>query len=185
MTELFKKYRIPLGILTILLLANLAVHWPDKRTPKAKPGAGAPPFAGEMPAEMRPQFDEAMKRLPEDQRAVIEKRMVEERAFFDSVKELPDQEKQKRVSEHMEQNPPPQIPGLPMPPLAGAGPPGTASSEGGGPGSGQPPGPGGPPGSGGRPDGKGGPWSGHVPPPEMRHIWDQNIATSQEKNHTL
>jgi len=178
MSELLKKYRNPIGILAVLLLANLMVHWPSKKNPQRETGSGAPLFTGEMPEEMRSQFDDALKKLPEDQKVALKKRMAEEHSFFDSIKGLPDEERDRKIHEHFERNPPPAIPGLPMPPL-----PGTVSAEGGNPGN-VPPGAAGQSGSGGR-KGKGGPWSGHIPPPEMRRTWDQNIATSQEKDHTL
>ncbi len=155
----------------ILLLSNLILHWPSKKPAKMGfPGPGGAP--GQPSAEMRAQFEEALQKLPEDQRAVVTQRMEDDRAFFDSVKALSEQERQQKIQEHMAQNPPPQIPGMPAPlssPNPGdtngvAGAPGSAGGAGNGSG-----GPGG-----------GGPESGHIPEPTVRHSMDQNIANSQQ-----
>lgn len=149
----------------MLLLANLIIHWPGKKHPAAPGPLG---MGGAPPPEIQAQIDAAIQKLPEDQRIAASKRMEEERAFFDSVKTMPEQERQQKIQEHFAQNPMPQIPGVPSPPPGSA--PGANGTSTGGNGG---PGPGG---------GSGGDWmqSGHIPQPEARHSMDQNIVNSQK-----
>ena len=113
---------------------------------------------GEPPPEMKAQLEEALQKLPEDQRATITQRMSEDHAFFDSVKDLPPQERQQKTQEYFTENPPPQIPGMPSPLNT------TNSANDGS----------------GAPSFWGGPQSGHIPPPEVRYGFDQQIAKSQK-----
>ena len=83
--------------------------------------------------------------------------MQVERAFFDSLRNLPEQERRKKMEEHFAKNPPPQIPGLEIGPPPGAG------TGGGGMGG---------------PDG--GLQSGYLPSPEVRRSMDQHIVDSQK-----
>jgi hypothetical protein len=165
-------------ILAILIALNVIRFWPHKKSdaetgsPPLPPGA---PMNGALP---RPNFDpgdpgsppgperiEAMlQRLPAEQRKVAEQRMEADRKFFDSIRDLPEQERRQRATEHFAQNPPPfpsGADGVPMPPPAGAG-----------PGGGDVPGA----------DffGKGGM---HLPPPEVRRSMDQQIANGQKKGN--
>jgi len=161
MATIPRRYKIFGGLLVLLLAANLAMNWPSKKSAVQRP-LGQPPAPGlSAPgptAEMREKFEAALQKLPAEQRLAVEKRMSEDRAFFESVKALPEQERRKKVGEHFAQNPPPQIPGFaPGPPPGG--------------GDGAKNGPGGP---------DGGPGSGHIPPPEVRRSMDQHIVDSQK-----
>lgn len=151
------------GVLLILLLSNLVIHWPRKAHPQ-ETAKGSPlemqGMPGDPPPEMKAQLEEALQKLPEDQRAVLTQRMSEDRAFFDSVKDLPPEERQQKIQDHLAENPPPQIPGMPS--LLN-----TNSGANGGAGA---------------PSFWGGPQSGHIPSPEARYGFDQQIAKSQKSN---
>jgi hypothetical protein len=150
------------GVLLILLVSNLVIHWPKHPKETAKGNAPEMPGTpGDPPPEMKAQLEEALQKLPEDQRAAVTQRMSDDRAFADSVKDLPTQERQQKIQEHFAENPPPQIPGMPSPLNGGSGANGGAGSA---------------------PGSWGGPQSGHIPPPEVRYGFDQQIANSQ-KNH--
>jgi hypothetical protein len=153
------------GLLLLLILANLVIHWPRKTHSKVN-AAGAPHGVQRAPdnppAEIKAQLEAAVQNLPEDQRAAVTQRMSEDRAFFDSVKDLPEQERQQKTQEHFVQNPPPQIPGMPSPSDSERGP----GNDHGTPVSGE------------------GPQSGHIPSPEVRYGMDQQIANAQKSTAT-
>ena len=121
---------------------------------------------------MRARFLASLQQLPTEQRQQVEERMQADRAFFDSVRDLPEQERRAKVAEHMQENPPLQIPGLEFAGGPG-GPPGAA--------------PGGTNGGNGNGEGKdgrgprGAPDQGHIPDPSVRRGMDQRIADSQKK----
>ncbi len=161
-----RRAKIGGSVLAALLLANLITFWPSKKataTAASRPGGpadisrdGAPPPPNE---EMRARFQASLQKLPAAERQQVEERMQADRAFFDSVRNLPEQERQAKIEEHMKENPPLQIPGLDF-----VG------------------GPGGPPGSGFGGNGPGGPGKGHIPDPSVRRSMDQRIADSQKKS---
>lgn len=157
------------AVLGVLLVANFYLHWPVKKAIAA--GGGSWRGAEGASQEMREKFELAIKKLPEAEQPALRKRMEEERAFFESVKRLPETERQEKMKEHFAQNPPPRLPGL-----EGGGPlPGGS----GGPGGGGPGGAGGS-GEGGGP-GRGGPESGHIPPVEVRRGMDKHIVDAQKQ----
>jgi len=177
--ESLSRYKLAY-ILAILLLLNVIRFWPHKKKddaepsfPPPPPGAamnGAPPDANAGPGGPggppgRERMEEMMKKLPAEQRKVMEERMAEDRKFFDSIRDLSEGERRQKMQEHFAQNPPPFPPngdGGPMPP-PGAG---------GGPGAGNGPGP--------NPFGNGGM---HLPPPGVRRSMDQQIANAQKKGN--
>jgi hypothetical protein len=154
--------------LTILLLIITAVkHWPSKSTrvgSSAKTAQNPPPmppptdgFPPPDPA-MQARFENALRQMPPEKRQAIETRMQADRTFFDSVRNLPEDQRRERIQEYFKSNPP-----LPPPDFE--------------PGSVPPPmgGPPGPPG--------GGPPNGpmRIPDPAIRRTMDQQIANSQSR----
>jgi hypothetical protein len=165
-------------ILAILLVLNAIRFWSHKKTeaepafPPPPPGAvmdGAPPDVNAGPGGPggppgRERREAMLEKLPAEQRKVVEARMAEDRKFFDSIHDLPEEERRLKMREHFAQNPPPFPPngdGRPMPPSGGEGPPGGD-------------------GRGSDPFGKGGM---HLPPPEVRRSMDQQIANAQRKGN--
>lgn len=127
--------------------------------PDANGGPSGPGRSGGPPG--RERMEEMLKKLPAEQRKVMEDRMAEDRKFFDSIRDLSEEERRQKIQEHFAQNPPPFSPngdGGPMPP----------------------PGSGGGNGPGADPFGKGGM---HLPPPEARRSMDQQIANTQKKGN--
>lgn len=162
--------------IALLIGANFVIRWPHGKTSSDKgsfPPGPPPDIAGNSPNSsaspsgspdtMRERFQAALQALPADQRKTIETRLAADRSFFDSVRNLPETERQEKIQQHFAQNPPPQIPGL-----APLSPDGTTA-------------PGSPEGPGGGPGGPGhGPESGHIPPPSVRRSMDQHIVDSQK-----
>lgn len=165
-------------ILAILIVLNVIRFWPDKKSdperdfPPPPSGAaknGAPPGANFNPAGLggtpgAERMEAMLKKLPAEQRKAVEERIAADRQFFDSISDLPEEERRQKAREHFAQTPPPFPPdadGAPMPPPGGAGP-----GDGNGPGR--------------EPFGKGGI---HLPPPEIRRSMDQQIANVQKKGN--
>lgn len=165
-----RRAKIGGGLLAVLLLANLITLWPSKKeVPASRPDGpppvgpnGGPPVPSE---EMRLQFQASLQKLPADQRKQVEDRMEADRAFFASVRELPEQERRQKMDEHRRENPPLQIPGFEFAGGPG-GPRRNTNTESGG-GEGRGPG--------------GGPGKGQIPDPSVRRGMDQRIADSQRK----
>lgn len=169
------------GVLALLLLANLLIHWPaGKKIREEVP----PSFLTEIPDEKTMAgIDEGIGRLPEEKQAEARRNIEEHVSFLKSVQDLPKKERLAKIQEHLASSPMPFLPMPPMPPGtapdgADTPPPGgtnvadtnTPSRAAGRPG--QPPGPG---------PGGGGPGSGRIPPPEVRYNFDKQIAGQQEK----
>jgi hypothetical protein len=98
----------------------------------------------------------ALQTLTPEQRQAFEQRMQADRAFFETLRDLPEDQRRAKMQEHFAKNPPPEgfDPGS-MPPPDGPPP--------GGPGDNGP--------------GFNGPM--HLPPPSVRRSLDQQIANSQ------
>jgi hypothetical protein len=97
---------------------------------------------------MRQRMEAALQKMPAEQRKAVEERMKADRAFFESLKDLPEDQRRKKMQEHFAENPPP--PGF------GPGGPGPGG-HGGDPGNGDPI---------------------QLPPPDVRRSMDQQIANS-------
>jgi hypothetical protein len=130
--ELFRRHKLAM-VLAILLALNAFRFWNGKA--------------------MRQRMEGAWKNLPEEQRTAMQARMQADRAFFESLRELPEDQRREKMREHFDQNPPPPgfDPGFP---------------GGGGPGGGGDPANGDPV---------------HLPSPEIRRSMDQQIANSQKQ----
>jgi hypothetical protein len=160
--DFFRRHRLAI-LLAALLLLNTVRFWHRKHHPEAfrtasrLPGPpGDPAAANSFPAPdsaMRKRIEAALQKMPEEQRKAVEDRMKADRAFFESLRDLPEDQRREKIQEHFAQNPPP--PGF-DPGLPGAGGPG----GGGDPGNGDPV---------------------HLPPPEIRRSMDQQIANSQKQ----
>ena len=115
-------------------------------------GTGGPPG--------RERMEALLKKLSVEQRKVVEERMTEDRIFFDSIRDLPEEQRRQKMQEHFAQSPPafpPNADGTLMPPPDGEG-----------------------VGTGPNPFGKGGM---HLPPPGVRRSMDQQIANAQKKGN--
>jgi len=157
------------ALLAVLLLLNVIRYWPKKpaktafgpgQMPPPMGAAGAPgdgggpdgmPFGAPSEA-MRRRMEAMLKQLPADQRKAAEDRMKADKEFFDSLKDVPEDQRQAKIQQHFADNPPP--PGI---------------------------GPGGPGGGPGGPSGPGSFEPTHLPPPEARHSMDQHIANQQKQ----
>jgi len=157
--NLFRRHKLAI-LLAVLLALNAVIYWHGKHPSKAFPGGWRPPgrpgtagsadaFPAPDPA-MRQRMEAALQKMPQEQRKVVEDRMKADRAFFESLRDLTEDQRRAKMQEHFAENPPP--PGF-DPGLPGAGGPG----GGGDPGSGDPV---------------------HLPPPEIRRSMDQQIANS-------
>lgn len=165
-------------ILAILVVLNVIRFWPPKKD-DAEPAFPPPPAGAAMdgtpPDENagpggpggpagRERTEAMLNRLPAEQRKVVVERMAEDRKFFDSIRDLPEEQRSQKMQEHFAQNSPPSPPngdGQPIPPPGGAG------SEGGN-------------GPGPESFGKGGM---HLPPPGVRRSMDQQIVNAQKKGN--
>jgi hypothetical protein len=165
-------------MLAILIVLNAIRFWPHKKLdaepgfpplPPGRPANGAPPSPNFNPGDPsgppdRERMEAMLRRLPAEQRKVVEERMEADRKFFDSIRDLPEQELRQKAMEHFAQNPPPFLPGadgapMPLPSGGGAGGGGTPGADF---------------------FGKGGM---HLPPPEVRRSMDQQIANGQKKGN--
>lgn len=166
-----RRTKIGGGLLAVLLLANLVTLWPSKKAARSGPRPGDVPAnftQGVPPApteEMRLQLQASLEKLPADQRKQVEDRMQADRAFFDSVRNLPEEERRAKMAEHRQTNPPLQIPGFEF--AGGLGGPRSNTNIESRDGDGLGPG--------------GGPGKGHIPDPSVRRGMDQRIADSQRK----
>lgn len=165
-------------ILAILVVLNVIRFWAQKRDdgepafPPPPLGAaigGAPLDANAGPGgpggpPRRERMEAMLNRLPAEQRKVVVERMAEERKFFDSIRDLPEEQRSQKMQEHFAQNSPPFPPNGDGPPIAPPG--GVGSGGGNGPGP--------------ESFGKGGM---HLPPPGVRRSMDQQIANAQKKGN--
>lgn len=153
------------GILVLILLGNAVVYWPAKKSKVAGRFSGPPAGdfkEGKRPeptAEMKARFEAMVAKMSEADRKAFEERRKADDAFFESIKNLPEEERRQKRQEYRAQNPPPKLPeGMGAPPAGGAG------------------GPGGDGGSGG-PGGGNGP---HIPPVDVRRGMDATIVNAQK-----
>ena len=134
--DLFRRRKLAI-VLAMLLALNAARFWHGKGSPGASRGGGrifGPPGApGADPgrgadnpfpardAAMRKRMETALQNIPEDQRKAIEDRMKADRVFFESLRDLPEDQRRKKMQEHFARNPPPPGLGPDGPGPAGAG----------------------------------------------------------------
>jgi len=150
----------------VLLVLTGIRRWPRKHLSGALPpepgGTGfserVSPDPGGFPQPdpaMRERMEATLQKMPAEQRQTFAARMQADRAFFETLRGLPEEERRAKMEEYFAQNPPP--PGFDP----GAFPPAGGSGPGGVPGDGAPM---------------------HLPPPAIRHAMDQQIANSQGGN---
>jgi len=172
-SEFLNRYKWWLA-LAVLLILNGIRYWPAKHAAPAGPpgvGRGFPTPDAAMQAKI--------DALPDDQKEAVNNWIRQQKDFFASVQNLPDDQMQQKMMEHFFQNPPP--PGMPFrnpggPP--GAGPDGNPPPGGGNGGTGGPGGAGlGRPGGNGGPPGAGTP---HIPPPAVRRGMDQGLVNAMK-----
>lgn len=162
-----RQYRLAfvLFVLIFLVVFRLWSHRPREvkygpSVPAAIRGNGpfsdGPPGPDSAPWQ---RMQEAIQKLPVEQRKQIEERMQQDQEFFATLQALPPEQRRQKMEEHLAQNPPPF---LPPPPTDGGPPPMPGPGGGGGP---------------------GGPENGpmHLPSPSVRHDLDRQIANSQRK----
>jgi hypothetical protein len=159
--NLFRRNKLAI-LLAVLLALNAVIYWHGKHPSKAFPGGWRSPGPSEnadsanaFPAPdpaMRQRMEAALQKMPKEQRKAVEDQMKADRAFFESLRDLTEDQRRAKMQEHFSQNPPP--PGF------GPGGPGAWGPTGGGPGNGDPV---------------------HLPPPEARRSMDQQIANSQKR----
>lgn len=165
-------FRILAAFLFVLLAANGLRYWISHRSAAHQPPGfpGGPGGPGEPPPfddAMQERFKAMIARLPEEKRQIAEERFAADRAFFESVRALPADERRQKMQEYFARNPPP--PGLDLPPPGGL-PPGApdGAEAGGGAGSGQS----GLPGRAGRVP--------RIPEPGIRQSLDTQIINAQK-----
>jgi hypothetical protein len=117
--DLSRRRKLAL-VLVILLALTAARFWHGKVSPGASRAGGrnfGPPGAlgvndpfPEPDTAMRKRMEAALRNVPADQRKTIEDRMKADRVFFESLRDLPEDQRRKKLQEHFAQNPPP--PGL-------------------------------------------------------------------------
>jgi len=165
-SEFLNRYKWWL-VLAVLLIFNVIRYWPAKRAAPAGPPAAGRGFPT-PDAAMQAKIDA----LPDDQNEAVKDWMQQQKDFFASVQNLPDDQKQQKMMEHFSQNPPP--PGMPFRDPGGspdAGPDGSPPGGGaGGSGLGEPGANGGPPGDG----------TPHIPPPDVRRGMDQGLVNAMK-----
>jgi hypothetical protein len=158
--DLFRRYKLAILLMALLAL-NAVRYWHGKHPSETfrragrlpgPPGdpAAADSFSGTDPA-MRQRIEAALQKMPAEQRKAVEDRIKADRTFFESLRDLPEDQRREKMREHFAQNPPP--------PDFDPGFPGPGGQEGGGPGSGDPV---------------------RLPPPDVRRSMDQEIANSQK-----
>ena len=120
--DLFRRRKLAI-VLAMLLALNAARFWHGKNAPGGSRGGGrvlGPPGApgadrgggADHPfpardAAMRQRMEAAWQNMPADQRQAMEDRMKADRAFFESLRNLPEDQRSKMLQEHFAQNPPP------------------------------------------------------------------------------
>jgi len=113
--------RSPLVILlALLLILNGTRLWHRKHQfagvadgflPRQVPGLsqdlpGPDTILNPTPA-MRQRLEAVLQKLPEEQRKAFQDRIEQDRNFFASIQNLPEEEHRKKVAEYLAQNPPP------------------------------------------------------------------------------
>jgi len=142
--DLFRRHKLAI-LLAALLALNAVRYWHGKHASDASRGGGqsfgppgvpgsasgppggpgsANPFPEPDPA-MRKRVEAALQTMPEEQRKAMEDRMKADRAFFESLRGLPEDQRRKKMEDYFAENPPPSGfgPGAP-----GAGGPGDLES---------------------------------------------------------
>jgi hypothetical protein len=158
--EFLRRYKLAILLLGLLALIALRFRqgkytsdaFRQAQHPARSPGAAVPAdsFVESDPG-MRQRIEGALQKLSEDQRKTVEGRMKADRALFESLRDLPENQRREKIEEFFDQNPPP----LFDPASPGIGRPG----GGGVPENGDPV---------------------HLPPPEIRRSMDQQMANSQK-----
>jgi len=153
------KLTIVLGALLVIIVVRF---WQGRRpshtfrrplgavvSPAGRAGANSLP---DPDPGMRQRIEGALQKMADQQRKSVEDRANADRAFFESLQNLPEDQRRAKLEEYFEQNPPPQ--GFD---------PGAPSVRG--------------PGAGGDPaNGDAVP----IPPPDVRHSLDQQVANAQK-----
>ncbi len=179
MNSFLRQRRLWIAVLLGLLLVNLVVHWPWTGRKVAMDRPPGPPPGGQPTEEMRTRLESALAKLPESQRVAIQARMEADKAFFESLKALPEAERREKMQAHFAQNPPPQIPGMERmgpPPGAGGGPGGPGGSSNGTESASS----NGQEGGGSKDHAPDGSAPSRLPDPSVRRGMDQQIANSQK-----
>ena len=157
MLRFIQRYKWLL-IFAVLLSLNVVRYWPVKHASHATTTAGSPAAPPGGAQAMDAQIQARIDAMPDDQKAAARQRVQEDRQFFASIQNIPQNQRMATIMQHFADNPPP--PGLyPTPP-----PPGAGGGPGNGPGGGN--GGGGFGGNGGVPP---------IPPPDVRRPFEQAI----------
>jgi hypothetical protein len=117
--NVFRRHKLAI-ILAALLALNAMRYWHGKhlsetfhRAPtRPRPSeelANANSFP-ELDPGMRQRIEGALQGLSDEQRKAVEDRMTADRAFFESVQDLPEEQRREKMAEHLEQNAP--LPGF-------------------------------------------------------------------------
>lgn len=162
-----RKLAFVFSALFILCAVRL---WPHKSARTQNPAAPTGTFQTNAPGDGTPpsgpdsapwqRMNAVLQKLPAQQRKFAEERMRKDQAFFASLRDLPQDQRQQKIQEYLAKNPPQFPPQFDGPPPTGA--PGQNGEH--GPGFDDP---------GQRPM--------HLPPPEVRHSMDQQIANTQKQ----
>jgi hypothetical protein len=125
--SLFRRHKLAI-LLALLLTLNAVRFWRAKHSSEATRGVGRPfgppgapgsadgppgdpgsgnPFPEPDPA-MRQRMEAALQKMPEEQRKAFQDRIKADRAFFESLRDLPEGERRKKMQEYFAQNPPPE-----------------------------------------------------------------------------
>lgn len=172
--DFIRRYWLAL-ILVLCVVINVFIYWPKKSEERGGPGMAGGPG--------RERMEQMIESLPADQQAEARAHMAKMDEFRESVANLPEDERREKMREFFDENPPPQIagmPGGPGRPNQGDAPNDGPSVANGGEGAdgprtvsndGNDRGPGG-----------GGPGRGaRVPPVEVRKQMDKQIAQAQRE----
>src|SRR5580704_17964461 len=105
MRDFLRRYKWWVLALVLLVVLNVVGFWPSKHASRGF--AGGPPMMDgkfhEPDAAMQARIDA----LPEPQRTAIETRMNQDRQFFASIQNLPEDQRRQMMQQHFAQNPPP------------------------------------------------------------------------------
>lgn len=159
-SSFFRRYGL-LSLSILLLLITAVKNWPrkDPRLGSSSKTLEEEAWVEKFPFPdpgMRQRLESALEKMPPDRRQAFEARLQADEAFFDSIRDRPEDQRRELIRDYFDSNPPPPEfePGNAPPGMAG------------------PPGP-----------GTGGPPQGpmRLPDPSVRRRMDQQIANSQSK----
>lgn len=159
--------RLLAAVLLVLLAANGVRLWISHRSavsamPGFPGGPGGPDGPPPFDDAMQERVTKALEKLPPEQRQPLQERFDAERAFFESVRNLPPAQRRLKMMAHFAQNPPPAELMLALGP-----PPGVTDGPGG---------PGGPPPGAPGADGR----TPRIPEPGIRQTLDTQIINAQK-----